>query len=83
MYNSAGRAYPDVAAVGDNVVIFSAGSEGLIGGTSASSPAFAAILTRINDERIAVGKTPIGFVNPTLVSFDLLEIVWGTRTNLL
>lgn len=68
IYNSAGRAYPDVAAVGDKIVIFSGGIEGLIGGTSASCPAFAAILTRINDERIAVGKTPVGFVNPTLVS---------------
>lgn len=68
IYNSAGRAYPDVSAVGDNVVIFSGGQEGLIGGTSASSPCFAAILTRINEERIAVGKGTIGFVNPTLVS---------------
>ena len=68
IYNSAGRAYPDVSAVGDNVVIFSAGSEGLIGGTSASSPAFGAILTRINEERIALKKSTIGFVNPVLVS---------------
>jgi tripeptidyl-peptidase-1 len=68
IYNSAGRAYPDVSAVGDNVVIFTGGSEGLIGGTSASSPAFGAILNRINEERIAASKSTIGFVNPTLVS---------------
>jgi tripeptidyl-peptidase-1 len=29
---------------------------------------FAAILTRINDERLKVGKSTVGFVNPTLVS---------------
>jgi tripeptidyl-peptidase-1 len=38
----------------------------LKGGTSMSTPLVAAIFTRINDERLAVGKSPIGFVNPTL-----------------
>lgn len=38
----------------------------MIGGTSASAPAFASILTRINEERIAAGKGTVGFVNPTL-----------------
>lgn len=68
IYNRAGRGYPDVSAVGDNVVIFNMGAPTLIGGTSASAPVFAAILTRINEERIAAGKKTIGFVNPTLVS---------------
>lgn len=65
-YNSAGRGYPDVSAVGDNVVIFNKGAPTLIGGTSASAPVFAALLTRINEERLRAGKTPVGFVNPTL-----------------
>ena len=68
IYNKAGRGYPDVSAIGDNVVIFNAGAPTLIGGTSASAPVFAAVLTRINEERIAAGKKTIGFVNPTLVS---------------
>ena len=68
IYNKAGRGYPDVSAIGDNVVIFNAGAPTLIGGTSASAPCFAAILTRINEERIAAGKKTVGFVNPTLVS---------------
>lgn len=67
IYNRAGRGYPDVSAVGDNVVIFNMGAPTLIGGTSASSPVFAAVLNRINEERIAVGKKTVGFVNPTLV----------------
>ncbi|KKY27731.1 putative alkaline serine protease [Phaeomoniella chlamydospora] len=66
IYNRIGRAYPDVAAVGDNVLIFGEGSPTLIGGTSASAPAFAAILTRINEERLAKGLSTVGFVNPTL-----------------
>lgn len=66
IYNSAGRGYPDFSAVGDNVVIFNAGAPTLIGGTSAAAPVFAAILTRINEERLSAGKSRIGFVNPTL-----------------
>ena len=37
-----------------------------IGGTSASAPVFASILTRINEERLAANKPPVGFVNPVL-----------------
>jgi len=66
IYNRAGRGYPDVSAVGDNVVIFNKGAPTLIGGTSASAPVFASILTRINELRIAAGKPTVGFVNPTL-----------------
>ena len=66
--NRTGRGYPDVSAVGDNIVIFNKGAPTIIGGTSASCPVFAAILTRINDERLKVGKSTVGFVNPTLVS---------------
>ena len=67
IYNRNGRGYPDISAVGDNVLIFNMGAPTLIGGTSASAPVFAAILNRINEERIAAGKTTVGFVNPTLV----------------
>lgn len=66
IYNRNGRGYPDVSAVGDNVVIFNMGAPTLIGGTSASTPVFASILNRINEERIAAGKSTVGFVNPTL-----------------
>ncbi|TAQ90941.1 hypothetical protein B7494_g700 [Chlorociboria aeruginascens] len=66
LYNRAGRGYPDVAAVGQNIVIYLDGAPTTIGGTSASAPVFAAILNRINEERIAVGKSTVGFVNPTL-----------------
>ena len=73
IYNANGRGYPDVSAVGDNVLIYNAGLPTLIGGTSAAAPVFAAILTRINEERIAKGKSTIGFVNPTLVCPSFLQ----------
>ncbi len=69
IYNRIGRGYPDISAVGDNVLIFNKGAPTLIGGTSASAPVFAAVLNRINEERIAAGKKTVGFVNPTLVRY--------------
>lgn len=66
IYNRIGRGYPDVSAIGDNVAIFVGGAPTLIGGTSASAPVFASILTRINEERLAQNKSTVGFVNPIL-----------------
>ncbi|KAH6655934.1 putative protease S8 tripeptidyl peptidase I [Truncatella angustata] len=66
IYNRNGRGIPDVAANGDNIAVFVGGEFGLSGGTSASTPIFAGIINRINDERLAVGKSPVGFINPVL-----------------
>jgi hypothetical protein len=33
-------------------------------GTSASSPVVGAMITNINDARLAIGKKPLGFINP-------------------
>ncbi|PMD36236.1 subtilisin-like protein [Hyaloscypha variabilis F] len=81
IYNRAGRGYPDVSAVGDNIIIFNMGMPTLIGGTSASAPVFASILNRINEERIAAGKSTVGFVNPTLYANPqvLHDITTGTN----
>jgi tripeptidyl-peptidase-1 len=65
-YNRNGRGYPDVSVVGDNLVIFNRGTPVLIGGTSASAPVWASLINRINEERLAAGKSTVGFVNPTL-----------------
>ena len=66
LYNKGGRGYPDFSAIGDNVVVVIDGAPTTIGGTSAAAPVFAAILNRINEERLAAGKKTVGFVNPTL-----------------
>lgn len=63
---STNKPHPTVSAIGDNVVIYNDGLPTIIGGTSAAAPTFAAILTRINEERLLAGKSTIGFVNPTL-----------------
>lgn len=68
IYNRAGRGYPDVSANGLHGVVVVNGREGTSGGTSQSSPIFAALITRIINERIKAGKsTPaLGFLNPIL-----------------
>ncbi|KAI1106426.1 subtilisin-like protein [Jackrogersella minutella] len=67
-FNKLGRAYPDVAANGDHFVISSGGELLRIGGTSASAPLWGSIITLINEERLAVGKGPVGFVHQVLYS---------------
>ena len=67
VYHHGGRAYPDVAAVGDRQLVHAAGSWWLIGGTSLSSPVWGAVLTLVNEQRIAAGKSTVGFIHPILV----------------
>jgi tripeptidyl-peptidase-1 len=83
VYNRQGRGYPDVAACGDNVAVFYQGESTLIGGTSASAPIFASILTLINEQRLNAGKSPVGFVNPTLYAHPEVfnDIVKGSNPN--
>jgi tripeptidyl-peptidase I len=40
------------------------GSVRTVGGTSASSPTFAAVISLVNDALLAKGKKPLGFLNP-------------------
>jgi tripeptidyl-peptidase-1 len=68
VYHHGGRGFPDVAAVGENQIVLWAGQWWTIGGTSLSAPLWGSMLTLINEKRIAVGKSTLGFINPTLVS---------------
>lgn len=66
VFHLGGRGYPDVAANGDRFVTRSNDTWRTIGGTSLSAPIWAALLTRVNEERLAKGKTTVGFVHPVL-----------------
>jgi sugar lactone lactonase YvrE len=63
------RLLPDVAAVGDpatgGFVVFN-GKNSQIGGTSLSSPIWAAWCALINQSRSVEGKTPLGALNPRI-----------------
>ncbi|KAJ6548429.1 family S53 protease [Mycena capillaripes] len=68
LFNTTGRGFPDVSAEGVNFVVVSGNRTGLVSGTSASSPVFASVIALLNDELIAAGKSPLGFLNPFLYS---------------
>ncbi|KAL9096032.1 MAG: hypothetical protein Q9165_001554 [Trypethelium subeluteriae] len=60
------RGFPDVSANGANYGIILNGTLQMSFGTSASAPTFGSIITMINQERIKVGKRPVGFINEAL-----------------
>ncbi len=66
LFNSGGRAYPDISAIGENLAIVVNGSFIGVGGTSAATPIVASLFTLINNQLIAAGKPVIGFANPML-----------------
>jgi tripeptidyl-peptidase I len=68
-FNTSGsRAYPDLAANGANYVVGVDGEFELVFGTSCSSPVTGSFITMINDARLAAGKGPVGFINPSIYS---------------
>lgn len=62
------RASPDVSAPGSHFPVMINGSVTLFDGTSASSPAFGAMVTLLNTEQLRRGRPPLGLLNPWLYS---------------
>ncbi|KAJ5640090.1 Peptidase S8/S53 subtilisin/kexin/sedolisin [Penicillium longicatenatum] len=68
LFNPKGRAFPDVAAQGQNYAIYEKGHLSAVDGTSCAAPAFAGVIALINDALIQAGKPTMGFLNPWLYS---------------
>ncbi|KAI9066581.1 family S53 protease-like protein [Trametes sanguinea] len=68
LFNTSGRAYPDVSASGINYQVTINGTVTSVSGTSASTPVFASTIALLNDRLIAAGKPAMGFLNPFLYS---------------
>jgi len=64
-YNTTGRGYPDVAALGNAVLIYQGGIQP-VGGTSCSSPIWAGVVSIMNAASIKKSGKPLGFLNPFL-----------------
>ncbi|CAI7577363.1 unnamed protein product [Penicillium glandicola] len=80
-YNAMGRGYPDVSAQAANFIIRDHGGWTSVGGTSASTPVVAGVISRLNSARIAQGKPRMGFLNPWLYSHGqtgFTDIVLGS-----
>jgi tripeptidyl-peptidase-1 len=67
-YNTSGRGIPDVSALGMNYLIEARGNTTSEDGTSCSAPVFASVIAMLNNQLIAAGKSPLGFLNPFLYS---------------
>jgi tripeptidyl-peptidase-1 len=82
LYNATGRGFPDVAAQGQGFQVVIGGVTQSVGGTSASSPTFAAVVSLLNDYLLSQGKPTLGFLNPWLYSnatAALNDIVSGSN----
>ncbi|CEJ81196.1 hypothetical protein VHEMI01340 [[Torrubiella] hemipterigena] len=66
VFNQAGRGYPDIAVVGAHGAIFFQGEVKHTGGTSMAAPIMASMFNLINEDRLAAGKKPLGFLNPAI-----------------
>ena len=59
-----GRATPDVSALGEGFQVYQDGVVGPVGGTSASTPTFAGLVSLLNEARLQVNLPPMGYLNP-------------------
>jgi len=64
LWDNKGRGLPDVSAVGVDYKVYVNGAPQGVSGTSASCPAVAGIFALVNDQLLAAGKKPLGFLNP-------------------
>ena len=76
-----GRATPDVSALGEGYAVYVHGKVELVGGTSASSPAFAGMVSLLNEARLKAGKPTMGWLNPFLYANPgaFFDVVRGTN----
>eukprot|EP00698_Gefionella_okellyi_P018962 TRINITY_DN5757_c0_g1_i4.p1 TRINITY_DN5757_c0_g1~~TRINITY_DN5757_c0_g1_i4.p1 ORF type:complete len:582 (+),score=88.91 TRINITY_DN5757_c0_g1_i4:529-2274(+) len=65
-FNAGGRAYPDIAAIAANYLIYQGGVAGNTGGTSASTPFIASLVLLLNAARTQAGLGPMGWIHPWL-----------------
>jgi tripeptidyl-peptidase-1 len=76
-YNTTGRMYPDLTALGSRYSIIFNGRDQAGSGTSASTPYVAALYGLINDKRKAAKKGPVGWANPSLYGASLKDVTVG------
>jgi len=80
-FNPKGRGTPDVAALGEGFNVIVGGHMEPVGGTSASSPTFAGLVSLLNEARLDAGKPAMGFLNPFLYKHadDFFDVVKGSN----
>ena len=64
-----GRGVPDIAFLGVDYTTFVGGIPANVGGTSASAPVFAAMVSLVNNIRLSKGLGTLGWINPSLYKY--------------
>lgn len=65
--STANRNIPDVALNADNVyAAYGNGRGGVLGGTSCATPLWAGLTALMNEQSLAGGSAPVGFINPAI-----------------
>ncbi|HTY87866.1 MAG TPA: protease pro-enzyme activation domain-containing protein [Candidatus Acidoferrum sp.] len=83
------RNIPDVALTADNVFVRANGKSYKVGGTSCAAPLWGGFMALVNQQAVASGQTPVGFLNPVLTTLglgstytsDFHDIKTGSNTN--
>ncbi|KAH9073468.1 subtilisin-like protein [Lactarius deliciosus] len=70
-YNAEGRGVPDISAQALDFFIVENSESFLISGTSCAAPTVAGIISLLNDYRLAIGRRPLGFLNPWLYGIGI------------
>eukprot|EP00756_Hemistasia_phaeocysticola_P032237 Hpha_TRINITY_DN16398_c2_g1::TRINITY_DN16398_c2_g1_i1::g.62843::m.62843/K01279/TPP1, CLN2; tripeptidyl-peptidase I len=69
-FHRGGRATPDMAGLGEGYQVVHGSPDkpttSSVGGTSASAPMFAALVSLLNEQRLQKGKSSLGFINPLI-----------------
>lgn len=83
VYHIGGRGYPDVSAIGDYFVLYTEGGWYQVGGTSLSSPVWGAVLTLVNEHRLAANKSTVGFIHEILYNHTEIfnDVTSGSNPN--
>ena len=81
-YHASGVGSPDVSALGNGYMVVQHGRAKPQGGTSAATPMFAGLVSMLNEERLAQGMAPMGFLNPWIYSnqdaFTDITVGWDS-----
>jgi len=67
-FPTGGRGTPDVSALGEGYQVLINGELQAVGGTSASAPAFAGLVSLLNEARTQQNQAAMGFLNPWIYS---------------
>jgi tripeptidyl-peptidase-1 len=80
-FTATGRAYPDVSALAgtaNGYCVAYDGTFGKVGGTSAATPVFSALVAQLNDKLLSAGQPALGFLNPWIYQTAAQSVADGT-----